>query len=167
MLNKELRTARITCAILLLSGYICGNAGAEWTKVRQVIDGDTIILENNQHVRLIGVDTPEIKSKYNPRTEYYAIQAKQFVEQRAEGRMVFLEGDDAQAPFDKYGRRLAYVYLEDQTLLNRALVQQGYGEAIRVFPYKFKEEFWDLERQSKAEGWGMWGDRSLVEDIGK
>lgn len=159
MLNKELRTAirRITCVILLLSGFSADNAGAEWAKVRQVIDGDTVILDNNQHVRFIGVDTPEIKSKYNPRTEYYALQAKQFVEQRIEGRMVFLEGDDAQALFDKYGRRLAYVYLEDQTLLNRALVEQGYGEAIRVFPYKFKKEFLDLEKQAKMEGAGMWG----------
>lgn len=106
MLNKELRTVihKIVWVILFLSGFSTGNAAAEWAKVRQVIDGDTIILETNQHVRLIGVDTPEIKSKYNPRTEYFALQAKQFVEQRAEGRMVFLEGDDAQAPFDKYER---------------------------------------------------------------
>lgn len=158
MLNKELRT--VICknlwVILLLSGLNTGNAAAEWAKVRQVIDGDTVILETNQHVRLIGVDTPEIKSKYNSRTEYFAFQAKQFVEQRIEDRMVFLEGDDAKAPFDKYGRRLAYVYLEDQTLLNRALVEQGYAEAIRVFPYKLKEEFMELEKQAKREGSGMW-----------
>lgn len=161
MFNKELRTVihKIVWAILLLSGFSAGNAAAEWAKVRQVLDGDTVILETNQHVRLIGVDTPEIKSKYNPRTEYFALQAKQFVEQRIEGRMVFLEGDDAQTPFDKYGRRLAYIYLEDQTLLNRALVQQGYAEAIRVFPYKFKEEFLELEKQAKKEGTGLWGKR--------
>lgn len=159
MLNKELRTVihKIVWVILLLSGFNAGIADAEWAKVRQVIDGDTVILETNQHVRLIGVDTPEIKSQYNSRTEYFALQAKQFVEQMTEGRKVFLEDDDAQAPFDKYGRRLAYIYLEDQTLLNRALVEQGYAEAIRAFPYKFKEEFLELEKQAKREGSGMWG----------
>lgn len=83
-------------------------------------------------------------------------QAKQLVTQEIEGRKVFLENDDAQAPFDKYGRRLAYVYLEDRTLLNRELVRQGYAEAIYFFPYKFKEEFLTLEKQAKKERLGMW-----------
>lgn len=143
-------------AILFFLWFVAGNGWAEWVKVRHVLDGDTIILENNQHVRLIGVDTPEIKSKYNPRTEYYALQGKRFVEQMVEGRMVFLEADDAQAPFDKYGRRLAYVYLENQTLLNRELIRQGYAEAIRSFPYKYKKEFLALEKAAKDENLGMW-----------
>lgn len=147
---------RVAFVVLLFLWLIAGEGWAEWANVRQVIDGDTIILENNQHVRLIGVDTPEIKSEYNPHEEYYARQAKQFVAQVIEGRMVFLEGDDAQAPFDKYGRRLAYVYLEDQTLLNRELIRQGYAEAIRFFPYKLKEEFFTLEKQAKNERLGMW-----------
>lgn len=147
---------KVAFVVGLFLWLFAGDVRAEWANVRQVIDGDTIILENNQHVRLIGVDTPEIKSEYNPREEYYARQAKRFVTQVIEGRKVFLEGDDAQAPLDKYGRRLAYVYLEDQTLLNRELIRQGYAEAIYFFPYKFKEEFLTLEKQAKKERLGMW-----------
>ncbi len=148
----------VVFAVLFFLWLLAGEGSAEWAKVRYVVDGDTIILESDQHVRLLGVDTPEIKSEYNPREEYYARQAKQFVEQVIAGKMVFLESEDAQAPFDKYGRRLAYVYLEDQTLLNRELVQQGYGEAIRFFPYKFKGEFLILEKQAQNEKLGMWGE---------
>jgi len=154
VLKQGYRVVFVVLCFLLL---ITGNVWAEWAKVRHVVDGDTVILEDNQHVRLIGVDTPEIKSEYNPHEEYYARQAKQFVEQVTEGRMVFLEGDDSQAPFDKYERRLAYVYLEDQTLLNRELVRQGYAEAIHFFPYKLKEEFLALEKQARKEKLGMWG----------
>ncbi|MEO0248916.1 MAG: thermonuclease family protein, partial [candidate division WOR-3 bacterium] len=34
--------------------------GAEYFKVSRVVDGDTIVLENGEKVRLIGIDTPEV-----------------------------------------------------------------------------------------------------------
>ena len=42
-----------TFAALALAG------GQEFVKVKRVIDGDTIMLESGERVRLIGVDTPE------------------------------------------------------------------------------------------------------------
>ncbi|RKZ99639.1 MAG: hypothetical protein DRQ47_10725, partial [Gammaproteobacteria bacterium] len=34
-------------------------------KVVSVIDGDTIILENDERVRLLGINTPEIENRYH------------------------------------------------------------------------------------------------------
>jgi len=34
---------------------------------------------------------------------------------------------------DRYGRTLAYVYLEDGTFLNAEIIKQGYGFAYRYF----------------------------------
>jgi len=34
---------------------------------------------------------------------------------------------------DKYGRTLAYVYLEDGTFLNAEIIKKGYGFAYRHF----------------------------------
>ena len=39
-----------------IGGYIKGDDGL---KAAKVIDGDTIVLENGEHVRYIGMDTPE------------------------------------------------------------------------------------------------------------
>lgn len=126
-------------------------------RVRYVIDGDTVILDNNQHVRLIGVDTPEVKSERRRRSDYYAEEAKDFTRRMAEGKDVRLEGENEE--FDKYGRRLAYIYLPDGTFLNREIVRLGYGEAIRYFPYKYKKEFLELESEARAAKLGVWGMR--------
>lgn len=147
-----LRLFFIFASIILLTSSI---ASAE--RVRYVIDGDTVILDDNQHVRLIGVDTPEIKSERRRRSDYYAEEAKDFTRRMVEGKEVRLENGDEE--FDKYGRRLAYIYLPDGTFLNREIVRLGYGEAIRYFPYKYKKEFLGLENEARAAKLGVWGMR--------
>ena len=39
---------------------------AETSRVKRVIDGDTLLLTNGERVRLIGVDTPETKHPKKP-----------------------------------------------------------------------------------------------------
>ncbi|NCC81124.1 MAG: nuclease [Clostridia bacterium] len=130
---------------------------AEWAVVRYVHDGDTIILENDERVRLIGVDTPEVKSKYREHDEYYGPEARAYLKGLIEGKRVNLKDPEMQGKFDKYGRRLAYVYTEDDLFVNRELVRLGYAEAIRYFPYKYKKQFLKLEKQAKKQKLGMWG----------
>ncbi len=146
--------------LLLLIVFFCLSfsviVSAEWAKVKYVVDGDTIILESNQRVRLLGVDTPEIKSKYNSKAEYYGQEAKQFMRQLVQGKKVWLEGEKAQAEYDKYGRRLAYIFSEDKTFINRELVRLGYAQAIRYFPYEYKQEFILLEKGARKSILGMW-----------
>ena len=43
------------------SGRQLGERAAQYRTVRRVVDGDTLVLENKERVRLIGVDTPETK----------------------------------------------------------------------------------------------------------
>ncbi len=147
--------------VFLLIGVICIFffpliSYGEWAYVKYVIDGDTFILSNNQHVRLIGIDAPEIKSKYHPKTEFFAEEAKYYLKKKIEHKRVWLEGDESQKDFDKYGRRLAYVYLKDGTFINKELVRLGYAEAIRYFPYKYKKLFLKLEINAKKRYLGMW-----------
>jgi len=42
-----------------------------------VVDGDTLVVENKERVRLIGVDTPETKHPNKP-VEYYGKEATAF-----------------------------------------------------------------------------------------
>ena len=74
-----------------------------------------------------------------------------------EGKRVRLEYDWERR--DKYGRTLAYVYLEDGTFLNAEIIRQGYGFAYTRFPFKYMEEFRKLEQDAREGGRGLWGAR--------
>jgi len=127
-------------------------------RVRYVNDGDTFILANNQRVRMIGIDAPEIDHpKYGKKGEPFGKESWDYLRSLIQGREVTLEVGDE--PFDRFGRRLAYVYLEDGTFVNRLMIQEGYAETFRKFPFKYKREFLELQRQAQAAGLGMWGER--------
>src|SRR5260221_8295539 len=79
-------------------------------RVQRAVDGDTLLLDDRTRVRLLGVDTPETKRPDWP-VESFGPEAHEFTRAHVEGRQVRLEFDKER--HDKYGRVLAYVYLDD------------------------------------------------------
>jgi micrococcal nuclease len=78
-----------------------------------------------------------------------------------EGKRVRLEFDPANAATahkdnTPQKRTLAYVYLENGTLLNAEIIRQGYGFALTRFPFARLEEFRRLEREARQEQRGLW-----------
>jgi len=72
-----------------------------------------------------------------------------------DGKTVRLEFDVQQ--FDKYGRTLAYVYLEDGTFVNAWLVENGFAQVMTVPPnVKHQEFFLKLQREAREAGRGLW-----------
>jgi micrococcal nuclease len=58
---------------------------------------------------------------------------------------------------DKYGRLLAYVYLEDGTFINGRIVEAGYAKVMTVPPnVKYAKTFLKLEREARQKGSGLW-----------
>ncbi len=128
--------------------------------IARVVDGDTLVLDNAERVRLIGVDTPETVHPRRP-VEYFAEQASAFTKRMASGKTVLLEFDQANAAVghkDKYGRTLAYVYLPDGVLLNRAIILQGYGHVYSRLPFRYLEDFRAAERDAREHGRGLWAN---------
>lgn len=121
--------------------------------VTRVVDGDTIVLDGNEKVRLIGVDTTEIVHPSKP-VEYFSKEASEFTRSIVEGKRVRLEFDWQRT--DKYGRTLAYVYLEGGMFVNLEIVRQGYGFAYTKYPFKYMEEFREAERQARESNRGLW-----------
>jgi micrococcal nuclease len=90
--------------------------------VVSVIDGDTIVLSDNTIVRLIGVDTPEVKDNQmiqydlkilkKPKENIFELgnNAKLFTTKLTLGNKVRLRYDNERR--DKYGRTLAYVFVK-------------------------------------------------------
>ena len=57
---------------------------------------------------------------------------------------------------DYYGRLLAYVFLDDGTCFNLAIVSDGYGFAYLKYPFPFQDEFSAAEREARSAGRGLW-----------
>lgn len=156
--NYKSSTKAINSLILVLVLILFSNAQAQqiWRTCVIVIDGDTIVLDGNEIVRLIGIDTPETKDPRKP-VQYYGREAYEFTKRLVEGKKVRLIYDLNKK--DKYGRTLAYVYLENGTFLNAEVVKQGYGFAYRYFLFKYFDEFKQYEREARANEIGLWSDR--------
>ncbi len=154
---------RIFCALVFTAG--AGITAWADEPVSHVVDGDTIILENHQRVRFIGIDAPEVDHpRYNKLGEPFGEEAKDYLKERLEGKSVRLEsGPEA---FDKYGRRLAYVYLGEECL-NETLLREGYAEAVRKLPYDRKSRYLELEAAAREQKRGLWAAASKETSKGK
>ena len=108
----------------------------EWYKVFSVLDGDTFRYRDDtwklQSVRLLGVDAPESNTTRYKKTECYWKEAKDYLSQLLKWKQVKIEFDPNQQSTDRYGRQLAYVYL-DGMLVNQELLEKGYA---REYTYK-------------------------------
>src|SRR5262249_23686106 len=108
-------------------------------------------------VRLIGVDAPESVDPRKP-VERFAHESVAFLRQLVEGKTVRLAYEPAGARVDKYGRVLAYLYLEPGgRFVNRALVAKGYAFAYVKYPFAHMEDFRAAERSAREKGLGLWG----------
>jgi len=130
-------------------------------------------LINGERVRLIGVDTPEVHESDKLRRDAERSQkdietirrlgqkSSAFVKKLVKGKRVRLEYDQANAPIrhrDRYGRILAYVYLEDGTFLNAEIVKRGYGVAYTKYPFQYAGAFRKYERQAREKRRGLWAN---------
>lgn len=150
-MKAKIQVIGIVCLLIFSSAQ----SQQIWRTCVKVIDGDTIVLDGNEIVRLIGIDTPETKDPRKP-VQYYGREAYEFTKRLVEGKKVRLAYDLNKK--DKYGRTLAYVYLEDGTFLNAEVVKQGYGFAYRYFLFKYFDEFKQYEREARENGIGLWLD---------
>ncbi|MBA4023899.1 MAG: nuclease [Gordonia sp.] len=134
-------------------------------EVVSVIDGDTLRVQMPgdavKKVRVIGIDTPEIAHPPDSDpAQCYGPEAADLTAQLVpEGTVIRLESDPVAGEQDRYGRRLAHVWLPDGLLLSRHLLQAG---AAREFTYQgqnysYRSEFRSDERAARANATGLWG----------
>lgn len=125
----------------------------EWRTVVRIVDGDTLVLDGGERIRLIGVNTPESVDPRRP-VQYFAKEASEFTRRLAEGKRVRLAYDSDRK--DNFRRTLAYVYLEDGTFLNAEIIRQGYGFAYTRYPFRYANDFRAYEREARAARRGLW-----------
>lgn len=134
----------------------------EILRVSKVVDGDTIMVGKTT-IRLIGINTPET---VDPRrkVECFGKEASAKAKEMLLGKMVRLEYDDTQDSIDKYGRSLAYVFIQDtnsEIFFNRYMIEQGYAyEYTYSKAYKYQAEFKSAQKTAEAEGRGLWAPQT-------
>jgi micrococcal nuclease len=112
-------------------------------KIIRVVDGDTIVASIGgveTTVRLIGIDTPETVHP-TKEIENFGIEASNLAKNILEGKDIIISYD--WNPLDRYGRTLAYIWIEvdfygfrEYVMYNLLGVLNGYGRAYLAFPFE-------------------------------
>ncbi|MDI1290941.1 MAG: thermonuclease family protein [bacterium] len=132
--------------------------------VIRVVDGDTIHVNRagqDVTVRMIGIDTPETVKPDSP-VGCFGPEASDFAKESLTGRTVTLEFDDSQGRTDRYGRTLAYVWVEGNggslSLFNLDAVARGYARERQYgpTPFAWKREFRVAEDAASSHDVGLW-----------
>lgn len=123
-------------------------------RIVRVSDGDTVVLENNQKVRLIGFNTLELNSQHPP-MKYWAQRAADELELLVLKRNVLLtKGRDST---DRYNRVLAHVQLEDGTDIAQVLIERGLAFAVAVGRNtRCSSQNSRLEAKARTAATGFW-----------
>lgn len=121
-------------------------------RVVKVTDGDTIqVLVNGkaEKIRLSGIDCPEKKQPFGQ-------AATRFTLKLAAQKIVTVQVETT----DRYGRKVAEVFLPDGHSLNRELVHAGYAWWFRK--YSNDQSIGELENEARAARRGLWAEPQPV-----
>jgi len=152
------RFTLLTLFLILVSGPVLIDPATadELFRVKQVYDGDTVLLEDGRKVRYLGINSPEFQ-------EPFYLKAKRFNESLVLGKEIRLEFD--QEGTDSYNRILAYVYVGDQ-MVNARLVGEGLAHVFFIGPNR-KHNALLLQSQAAAKQRrvGIWSARARPKDL--
>lgn len=133
--------------------------------VTGVVDGDTLTVDDagaSVTVRLFGIDTPETVDPGQPE-QCFGPEATTRAEELLNDEQVWLEADPSQDPTDRYGRRLAYVWLPDDELVNLALIEEGYArEYTYDEPYRYQDIFRTAQNTASQAQLGLWSAQTCA-----
>jgi micrococcal nuclease len=124
--------------------------------VNKVIDGDTVVLENGETVRYLGIDAPEMgKKKGGP--EFFAREATRYNKRLVLLKKVRLEFDEEKK--DAYGRLLAYVFVKN-VFVNAELVKNGYARVMIKPPNtRYKDLLLQYQKEAMSRDAGLWQEK--------
>lgn len=135
--------------MLLLILFVNYSINAKALSISKIIDGDTIVLDNNEIVRLIGIDAPEIgQPGYD--------LAKWFLHYLTDEEMIFVEKDLADR--DDYGRLLRYVFLEkNNKMVNELMLGHGLADLRYIAPEaKYYQRLKKAATKAEENNYGLW-----------
>ena len=140
--------------LLLIAFFTLSFTPFSYYTVKYVYDGDTILIDNGEKVRYLGIDAPEFvdNSKNN---NVLAEKSKILNIQMVKGQKVRLEFD--QDKRDQYGRLLAYVFYNGTEMINGVLIKQGLAHVmVKNNDLIYFQLLLKYQRQAMVKRIGIW-----------
>lgn len=135
-------------------------------KYNEGVDGDTAKFDMNGEiikVRFLAVDTPE---SVHPTKEVqaYGVEASNFTKEKlSNAKRIELEFDNNSDKTDKYGRYLAWIWVDGE-LLQDLLVKEGLAKVAYLYAdYKYTSLLQESEKIAKEAKIGIWKDEASNE----
>ena len=167
------RAASAFLAVLLFAPAAADGARAEIkagarTRVVEIVDGDTLVLEGGARVRLVGIQAPKLPLGRPDFTEWpLAKESKAALDELTRGRRVRLSFGGRRV--DRYGRWLAHLHDKDGRWIQGEMLRRGMA---RVYSFADNRalvaEMMALERDARRARRGIWShDYYRVRRVGE
>ena len=149
----------IICFIIFIFGSSFANATVGKISVYGVVDGDSLLARANRDdkgpkmkIRLWGIDSPEWD-------QHFSKESKKFMKKMIQGRYVKIESKG----YDKYGRLLAVIYLDNSKTLNLLSIEKGYAWVHKYYcDEKICDKWLLAEDNAKKSRKGLWQNDNPV-----
>ncbi|MEH7333464.1 thermonuclease family protein [Neobacillus drentensis] len=133
------------------------------------IDGDTVEVNLNgkvEKIRMLCVDTPET---HHPRlgVQPFGPEASAYTKKiLSVGTKIEIEPGIGNGR-DKYGRLLAYIYVNGK-MFNEMLLDQGLARVAYIYApnTKYVDEFYAIQKEAQKKGIGIWSIENYAQEDG-
>ncbi len=145
--HELITVAMIVLGYAIAGGYLNPSQWARPGRIERIIDGDTVIGPGGRHIRLTGVDAPELSQPWGQ-------QARECLAHLIGGRVVVIKYEGV----DIYGRALARLEApgpEGPLDLNALLVRKGCAWAT-------SEKYAGEEARARAARRGLWAQERPI-----
>lgn len=145
-------TKLITCVALAFISTLLMADEAKY--VVRVIDGDTVVLETGERVRLLGINAPELGYKGKP-SDAGVQTAKDYLASKVLNQRIII--DVGMERKDKYTRTLAHLFLENGSHVNRQMLRSGMA-FLSLHPpnLKYQKTLVLAQRDAEKQRLGLW-----------
>ena len=124
-------------------------------QIDYVIDGDTIVLTDKRHVRLIGINTPELSHDETPSEPGAEIAKQRLRELVSANKIVLLQYDQERK--DRHGRTLAHLFLQTGENIQAVLLADGLAIPLSIPPnLSFLDCYAQVSEQARNTRKGLW-----------
>lgn len=123
-----------------------------------VVDGDTVVLDDDRQVRLVGIQAPKLPLGRKGFKKWpLADAAKKALERLVQGRMVELRYGGRRV--DRYRRALAHLFVDRRTWVQGELLGAGMAR-VYTFPdnRELAAKMYDREKSARREERGIWSN---------
>ena len=158
----DIRPTAFFAVLVLLAPPVVAAADEAGVRVDQVVDGDTVVLEQPltgaAQVRLVGIQAPKLPlGRPGFPTWPLAAEAKVALEDLTLGRLLTLSFGGRR--LDRHGRLLAHLHDERGTWVQGEMLRRGMAR-VYSFPDNRSHvaEMLALEGAARAARRGIWGD---------